>query len=96
MEVFFYIFVILSASQLSRKNLINSCSKRQVVKGNGNIKIICKAALFINELICFEGFDSSSDSKQPKYLYKLPTLIWPRGYMDMYNVQSIQKLLGSF
>ena len=54
--------VTLSESKLSKRNLINSCSKIQVVKGNGNIKIICKAALFINEPVCLEGFDSSRES----------------------------------
>ena len=29
----------------------------QVVKGNSNVKIICRTALFINEPVGFEGFD---------------------------------------
>lgn len=57
-------FVILSI--FSRKSLINSCSKMpylQVVKGNSNIKITGKTALFINEPVCFEGFNWFSESK---------------------------------
>lgn len=54
-------FVILSISQLSSKNLMNSCSKDDIsmrlVKGNSSVKIICKTALFINEPVGFEGFD---------------------------------------